>query len=129
MALNVLGGELQACSFDPLTGYMRDGCCQADPSDRGSHWICARMTSEFLAHSFSVGNDLTTPRPEWRFAGLKPGDRWCVCAHRWLDALEEGAAPPVVLQATHEAALSVVPLEVLQAHAWPTSQEGRDAAQ
>lgn len=121
MALNVLGGELQACSYDPLTGYLRDGCCQVGPEDRGSHWICARVTSEFLAFSFSSGNDLSTPRPEWRFAGLKPGDRWCLCALRWLDALEAGVAPPVVLQSTHEEALTLVPLEILQMHAWPNA--------
>jgi uncharacterized protein (DUF2237 family) len=127
MALNVLGSELQACSYDPLTGFQRDGCCTVDPQDRGSHWVCARVTSEFLAHSFAAGNDLSTPRPQWRFAGLKPGDRWCLCIHRWLDALEAGVAPPLVLQATHEAALGVVPLEVLQAHAWPHSQGSGEA--
>ncbi|MDR7149535.1 uncharacterized protein (DUF2237 family) [Hydrogenophaga palleronii] len=121
MALNVLGGELQACSYDPLTGFLRDGCCQVGPEDRGSHWICARVTSEFLAYSFASGNDLSTPKPEWRFAGLKPGDRWCLCALRWLDALEAGVAPPVVLQSTHEEALTLVPLEILQLHAWPNA--------
>jgi uncharacterized protein len=116
--LNVRGGELQACSYDPLTGFYRDGCCSTDPSDHGAHVVCARVTAEFLAFSGSRGNDLTTPRPEWRFAGLNPGDRWCLCVHRWLEALQAGKAPPVVLEATHAAALKHVSLEVLQANAW-----------
>lgn len=120
-AKNVLGTELMACSYDPLTGYFRDGCCQTDASDAGSHLICARVTADFLAFSLSVGNDLSTPRPEYRFAGLKPGDRWCLCALRWREALEAGVAPPVVLEATHESALQFVTLESLQQHAWRQS--------
>ena len=115
--LNVLGTALMACSFDPLTGYLRDGCCQTDEQDHGTHVVCARVTPEFLAYSRSRGNDLTTPRPEHRFAGLKPGDRWCLCALRWKEALEAGVAPPVHLDATHAKALSVVTLAQLQAHA------------
>jgi uncharacterized protein (DUF2237 family) len=117
-AKNVLGTELQACSFDPLTGYFRDGCCHTDANDVGTHVICARVTAEFLAFSMSQGNDLVTPRPEWRFVGLKPGNRWCLCANRWLQALQAGVAPPVVLEATHERALQIVTLEQLKAHAW-----------
>ena len=120
-AKNVLGTELMACSYDPLTGYYRDGCCQTDASDAGSHMICARVTADFLAFSLSVGNDLSTPRPEYRFTGLKPGDRWCLCALRWREALEAGVAPPVVLEATHESALQFVTLESLQQHAWRQS--------
>lgn len=117
-AKNVLGTELMACSYDPLTGYFRDGCCQTDADDAGSHLVCARVTADFLAFSLSVGNDLSTPRPEYRFAGLQPGDRWCLCALRWREALEAGVAPPVVLEATHESALQFVTLESLQRHAW-----------
>jgi len=120
-AKNVLGTELMACSYDPLTGYFRDGCCQTDASDAGSHLICARVTADFLAFSLSKGNDLSTPRPEYRFTGLKPGDRWCLCALRWREALEAGVAPPVVLEATHESALQFVTLESLQQHAWRQS--------
>lgn len=115
--LNVSGTALVACSFDPLTGYFRDGCCQTDEQDHGTHVVCARMTAEFLNYSLSRGNDLMTPRPEHRFAGLKPGDRWCLCALRWKEALEAGVAPPVHLEATHAKALSVVTLAQLQAHA------------
>lgn len=114
---NVLGGPLRACSYDPVTGYFRDGCCRTREDDTGLHVVCARMTAEFLAFSKGRGNDLITPRPEWRFAGLKPGDRWCLCAIRWLEAWEAGVAPPVALESTHEAALQVVPLEALQTHA------------
>lgn len=117
-ARNVLGTELMACSYDPLTGFLRDGCCQAHASDAGTHVLCARMTSAFLEYSRRQGNDLITPRPEWRFAGLKPGDRWCLCVLRWREALEAGVAPPVVLEATHEDALLHVPLAQLMAHAW-----------
>jgi uncharacterized protein len=120
-AKNVLGTELMACSYDPLTGYFRDGCCQTDASDAGSHLICARVTADFLAFSLSKGNDLSTSRPEYRFTGLKPGDRWCLCALRWREALEAGVAPPVVLEATHESALQFVTLESLQQHAWRQS--------
>lgn len=114
---NVLGGPLRACAFDPLTGYFRDGCCRPHPDDVGRHLVCARMTDVFLEFSLSRGNDLLTPRPEWRFPGLKPGQRWCVSAIRWLEALEAGCAPPVVLESTHENTLDVVSLAVLQAHA------------
>ena len=115
---NVLGGPLRACSFAPLTGFFRDGCCRTRGEDEGLHVICARVTQEFLSYSLSQGNDLITPRPEWRFPGLKPGDRWCVCAARWMQAWKAGVAPPVVLDCTHEKALEVVPLEVLQAYAY-----------
>lgn len=111
-------GPLRACSYDPLTGYFRDGCCHTGPHDVGRHVVCAKVTAEFLAFSLQRGNDLVTPRPQWRFAGLKPGDRWCLCALRWKEALEAGVAPPVILEATHEAALQVVSLADLQAHAW-----------
>jgi uncharacterized protein len=114
---NVLGGPLQACCFSPLTGYFRDGWCQTNEEDRGSHVICAKVTAEFLAFSRARGNDLETPVPEYRFPGLKPGDRWCLCAQRWREALIAGLAPPVVLESTHERALAYVSLEELQAHA------------
>ncbi len=120
-SLNVLGGALRACSFDPLTGFYRDGSCRDAQDDGGTHLVCTRVTSEFLAFSRSRGNDLSTPRPEMRFRGLKPGDRWCVCALRWLEALEAGVAPPVVLEATHERALDLVPLEVLKTFALDAS--------
>ena len=113
---NVLGTPLLPCSFDPLTGYFRDGCCQTDASDHGSHLVCARVTAGFLAFSLAQGNDLVTPRPTHRFAGLKPGDRWCLCANRWLEALNSGVAPPVVLESTHLGALKFVKLEQLQEH-------------
>lgn len=125
MPLNVLGTELQACSFDPLTGYLRDGCCQTDESDRGSHLICAKVTQEFLLFSLERGNDLMTPHPEWRFAGLKPGDRWCLCAIRWTEAFAAGVAPPVVLECTHQNALQWASLEQLQAHAWHPAPSAR----
>ena len=115
--LNVLGNALVACSFDPLTGYFRDGCCHTDEQDHGTHVVCARVTAEFLDYSLSRGNDLMTPRPEYRFAGLKPGDRWCLCALRWREALEAGVAPPVHLEATHARALEIVTLAQLTAHA------------
>lgn len=111
---NVLGGTLQPCSSAPVTGFFRDGHCRTCNEDRGSHTVCAVMTAEFLAWSKYVGNDLSTPRPEFRFAGLKPGDHWCLCAGRFLQAHEEGCAPQVRLAATNERALEVVPLEVLQ---------------
>ena len=122
-ARNVLGTPLRACSYDPLTGYFRDGCCHTATGDVGSHVICARVTADFLAFSAARGNDLMTPRPEWRFPGLKPGDRWCLCALRWKEALHAGCAPPVVLESTHERALLFVTLSQLQAHAWPRSVE------
>jgi uncharacterized protein (DUF2237 family) len=114
---NVLGGELEVCSTEPLTGFFRDGCCSTGPEDIGSHTVCAVVTAEFLAYQQRVGNDLVTPRPEYRFPGLQPGDSWCVVAVRWLQAYEAGFAPPVVLAATHARAADVVPLEVLREHA------------
>ena len=117
-ALNVLGTALVPCSYDPLTGWLRDGCCHTDAHDHGSHVICARVTVEFLNHQFERGNDLITPRPEFRFPGLKPGDRWCVCALRWKEAWLAGCPPPVVLASTHHRALDFVPLPWLQASAW-----------
>lgn len=113
---NVLGTELLPCSYDPLTGYFRDGCCNTDASDMGSHLVCVRVTKEFLAFSSARGNDLVTPQPQHRFAGLKPGDRWCLCANRWLEAWAQGVAPRVVLEATHLNALGVVTLDQLQSH-------------
>lgn len=118
-ALNVLGSELQPCSFDPVTGFFRNGCCETGPEDIGMHTVCAVMTAEFLAFSASVGNDLSTPVPAFGFAGLRPGDRWCLCAPRWKEALDAGAAPQVVLEATHEETLAIVPLGVLKDHAYP----------
>jgi uncharacterized protein (DUF2237 family) len=112
--LNVLGTPLQPCSLAPLTGWYRDGCCHTDAHDAGSHVICARLTVSFLNHQMERGNDLITPRPEHRFPGLKPGDRWCVCALRWREAYEAGYAPPVVLASTHEHALQYVPLDWLR---------------
>ncbi|SDW41489.1 DUF2237 family protein [Roseicitreum antarcticum] len=116
-SLNVLGGDLEGCSADPLTGFFRNGCCDTGPQDRGLHTVCARMTAEFLALSKYLGNDLSTPRPEYGFAGLKPGDQWCLCAGRFLQAHEEGAAPRVNLAATHLRTLDVVPLDVLRLYA------------
>lgn len=114
---NVLGGDLVECSADPVTGFYRDGHCTAGPEDRGTHTICAVVTADFLEHQRSVGNDLVTPRPEWRFPGLMPGDRWCVVAGRWLESQRAGFPAPVVLAATHERALDVVPLQLLQSYA------------
>jgi uncharacterized protein (DUF2237 family) len=114
---NVLGGELEPCSSDPLTGFFRDGCCRTSPEDLGSHTICAVVTAEFLAHQRGIGNDLVTPMPQFRFPGLQPGDRWCVTARNWLIAHEDGAAAFVVLAATHERTLEIVPLEILREHA------------
>jgi uncharacterized protein (DUF2237 family) len=114
---NVFGGELEACGFDPVTGFYRSGSCRTGPQDRGSHTICAVVTAEFLEHQASIGNDLTTPMPRFRFPGLEPGDRWCVTARNWLRAHLDGAAAPVVLASTHERALEVVPLDVLRQHA------------
>jgi uncharacterized protein len=115
--VNVVGGELLECSPDPLTGFFRDGCCATGPEDIGSHTVCAIVTEEFLEFSKRAGNDLSTPRLEFGFPGLDPGDRWCVCAGRWLEAERAGVAPPVVLAATHRAALEVVSIEQLLAHA------------
>lgn len=114
---NVLGGALCACSNDPTTGFYRTGHCETGPRDRGRHVVCAEMTDDFLRFTKAQGNDLSTPRPEWDFPGLDPGDRWCVCAARWQEALEAGAAPPVVLSATHQQALDILDLEDLKAHA------------
>jgi uncharacterized protein len=113
---NVLGGELETCGTDPVTGFHRDGTCTCGPEDAGLHAVCAVMTPEFLAHQQRVGNDLVTPHPEWQFPGLKPGDRWCVVAVRWLQAYHDGVPAPVVLAATSEKALEVVPLELLSDH-------------
>lgn len=115
--VNVVGGALQPCSSEPLTGFFRDGCCSTGPEDVGSHTVCAIMTAEFLEFSRLAGNDLSTPRPEWGFEGLRPGDRWCLCALRWLEAYEAGQAPEVVLGATHARALDVVPIEALTSRA------------
>jgi uncharacterized protein (DUF2237 family) len=114
---NVLGGPLEQCSDDPLTGFYRDGCCATGPEDIGLHTICAVVTAEFLQHQRSIGNDLTTPMPQYRFPGLVPGDRWCVTAVNWLRAHHDGCAAPVVLAATNESTLEVVPLEALRQHA------------
>ncbi len=114
---NVLQEPLKPCGHDPLTGFYRTGSCETGPEDRGVHVVCARVTAEFLDFSAGRGNDLVTPRPEFGFAGLEPGDRWCLCAARWQEALEAGVAPPVILESTHERALEVVGLEALQAHA------------
>ena len=116
-SVNVLGGVLQPCSVKPVTGFYRNGCCDTGPEDRGQHTVCAVMTAEFLALSKYLGNDLSTPRPEFGFAGLKPGDRWCLCANRFLQAHDEGAAPDLHLKSTHRRTLDVVPLEVLQRYA------------
>jgi len=116
-AKNVLGTALQICSTDPLTGWKRDGCCDTDAADRGMHVVCAIVTNDFLSSSKDAGNDLSTPRPEYRFPGLHDGDRWCLCAARWEEARLAGFAPGVVLEATHERALEVIALGHLQAHA------------
>jgi uncharacterized protein (DUF2237 family) len=110
---NVVGGSLLECSSDPMTGFFRDGCCATGPEDLGSHTVCAIVSVEFLQFSRRAGNDLSTPQPQFGFPGLSDGDRWCVCAARWLDAHRAGVAPPVVLAATHEGALEVVPIELL----------------
>lgn len=114
VASNVLGGELEACGTDPLTGFYRDGCCHTGPDDLGRHTICAVVTAEFLDHQRRIGNDLSTPVPQWGFPGLRPGDRWCVTASNWLRAYRDGCACFVVLASTHERTLDVVALEVLQ---------------
>ncbi|HMS87905.1 MAG TPA: DUF2237 domain-containing protein [Acidimicrobiales bacterium] len=123
---NVLGGPLEPCGTDPMTGFYRDGCCSTGPLDEGSHTICAVVTAEFLAHQRSIGNDLSTPMPEYRFPGLNPGDRWCVTAGNWLRAYHEGAAAPVVLASTHERALEVVPLGALSECAVDVPDDPRD---
>ena len=114
IAKNVLGTELAPCSYDPLTGYFRDGCCNTDASDMGLHLVCVRVTAQFLEFSQSRGNNLVTPLPQHRFAGLKPGDRWCLCVHRWREALEAQVAPPVLLESTHASALQFVSLAQLE---------------
>jgi uncharacterized protein (DUF2237 family) len=119
MANNVLGDELASCSIDPLTGFYRDGCCNTGAEDVGVHTVCVRVTAEFLEFSASVGNDLSTPQPTMGFAGLAPGDQWCLCAPRWQEALEAGVAPPVRLEATHASTLEWVRLEDLREHALP----------
>jgi len=116
---NVLGGELKSCSEQPMTGFFRDGCCNTGPHDTGAHTVCAELTAEFLQFSKNAGNDLSTPRPEFAFPGLNPGDRWCLCAARWVEAFEAGAAPRVVLEATHERTLDYVPLATLRRFAIP----------
>lgn len=118
-ARNVLGSKLVPCSENPRTGFFRDACCNTSDEDRGVHTVCAEVTAEFLAFSRAAGNDLSTARPEFGFPGLRPGDRWCLCATRWLEALEAGSAPRVVLEATHERTLDFVPLAALQRHAIP----------
>ena len=119
MAHNVLGGELEECSLDPLTGWLRDGCCSTDARDYGVHTVCVVVTDEFLEFSRSVGNDLSTPVPAFRFPGIKHGDRWCLCAARWVEAKEAGMAPEVVLEATHARTLEWASLSELQAHRAP----------
>jgi uncharacterized protein len=114
---NVLGGELEPCGTDPVTGFYRDGCCSTGPEDLGSHTICAVVTAEFLDHQRRIGNDLVTPIPQYLFPGLVPGDRWCVTAVNWARAFNDGAAAPVVLASTNEAVLTIVPLSALQEHA------------
>ena len=116
-AENVLGGPLAVCGTDPMTGFFRDGCCNTGPMDQGVHTVCAIMTEDFLDFTKAVGNDLSTPRPEFEFPGLQPDDRWCLCAARWLQAYEAGMAAKVVLQATHAKTLEIVPLEALKEHA------------
>ncbi|MFU8894316.1 MAG: DUF2237 family protein [Luteolibacter sp.] len=118
MAKNVLGGELQACSMDPVTGFFRDGCCHTSKEDTGMHTVCAVMTEDFLVYSRSMGNDLMTPRLEFQFPGLKAGDRWCLCLGRWVEALDAGFAPPIVLEATHASVCEFIDREVLDRHAW-----------
>ncbi len=128
-ALNVLGTELEECGTDPLTGFYRDGWCQTGPQDLGSHTICAVITMEFLDHQREIGNDLSTPMPEYLFPGLVPGDRWCVTAGNWLLAHQAGVAAPVILASTHESVLGLIPLEILQEHAVdvPTDPSALDA--
>ena len=116
-AKNVLGGALETCSTDPMTGFFRDGCCNTGPMDHGLHTVCVSVTDAFLQYSFSRGNDLITPRPEFRFPGLKPGDKWCLCASRWEEARQMGVAPPVYLASTHYKTLSIVDIAHLKAHA------------
>ncbi len=118
-ALNALGQPLVPCSFEPLTGFFRDGCCKTDSNDLGRHLVCAIVSSEFLQFSFEMGNDLITPRPEFQFPGLVPGDQWCLCINRWSEALEAGCAPKIKLESTHIKALDSVPLDVLKQYSIP----------
>ena len=120
-SVNVLGLPLHACSLNPRTGFYRDGCCNTGPDDHGSHTICVQMSAEFLMFSRAMGNDLSTPAPQYGFKGLRPGDRWCLCASRWKEALDADMAPPVVLQATHQRALEIVELDDLLRHAVATA--------
>ena len=123
-AKNVLGGPLETCSTEPMTGFYRDGCCNTGAGDFGSHTVCAQMTEAFLSYTKAQGNDLSTPMPLYHFPGLKPGDRWCVCAARWTQAYDDGVAPPVALAATHEAALEVIDLDILQEYAFNQETAG-----
>jgi uncharacterized protein (DUF2237 family) len=118
-SINVLGRELEVCSTAPMTGFFRNGCCDTGPMDRGLHTVCAVMTKAFLEFTVRAGNDLVTPQPQWGFPGLVAGDRWCLCAARWLEAAQAGSPPPVVLEATHEKTLAIVPLDLLRKHAVP----------
>ena len=122
---NVLGGPLEPCGTDPMTGFYRDGCCSTGPEDRGLHTICAVVTTEFLEHQASIGNDLSTPMPAYRFPGLVPGDRWCVTAINWARAFNDGVAAPVVLAATNEAVLRIVPIDALRRHAVDVPEDAR----
>jgi len=121
-ARNVLGGSLAVCGRDPETGFFRDGCCNTDARDAGNHTVCAVLDADFLNFSFTRGNDLISPRPQFGFPGLRPGDRWCLCAARWEEARQAGVAPPVILEATHERALELIHLDALEAHARERSE-------
>ena len=116
MANNILGTALATCSTNPITGFFRDGCCHTNGTDHGMHTICVAVSSEFLAFSKLAGNDLSTPRPDFQFPGLTPGDRWCLCLNRWLEALESGVAPPIILEATHASVIEFVDFEILLEH-------------
>jgi uncharacterized protein len=124
-SLNVLGERLKPCAFDPVTGFYRDGCCNTGPEDVGRHTVCVRLTAEFLAFSRARGNDLSTPRPEFGFPGLRPGDRWCLCLDRWLEAEAAGVAPRLVLASTHASVLDSVPIGLLELHALPRRDRSR----
>ena len=121
-ARNVFGEPLVPCSFDPMTGFFRDGCCKTDAEDVGTHVVCVRLTVEFLEFSRELGNDLSTPRPEWRFPGLRPGDQWCLCALRWKQAHEAGVAPKVILESTNYAVLAIIDFAVLRSFAASTNE-------
>jgi len=129
MQRNVLGEPIIPCCLDPLTGYARNGYCEVPPEDHGKHAVCAVMTEEFLEFTRGCGNDLSTPMPEWGFPGLKPGDRWCLCASRWQEAFLVGKAPSVVLEATHEAALEIIRLDDLRRHAVDPETDGEDCGE